>query len=155
MASSEDFRTLLYQEIEAQFDGDYNVLIEALAEMNSGSSTVGSQMITALGSETVFNNALHAFKELEGESDKYYPQIFIPSYEELKAKHETGELPDLFSTTHTPTIVIHVEDQDNQLVTGYQLDSETGELVALANLIDEEYSTQNEVWAISVNEKIL
>lgn len=152
LASSSDFRALLYHEIEAQFDGDYNVLVEALATMNSGSSTVGAQMITALGSEAVFSNALHAFKNLDGEPP-YYPQIFIPSYETLIDKYQSGELPDLFSTAHTPTIVVYVADQEGEsTLPGYQLDMETGELIALSNPIDEEYTENHEVWVLSLNE---
>ncbi|WPR77727.1 hypothetical protein [Algoriphagus sp. NG3] len=69
---NKNFKEFLYGEIEKQFDGDYNVLIDVLLEknVNSKSKAVGF-------SKRIID---------EFQSQDIYPQIFIPFYEELKAE---------------------------------------------------------------------
>jgi hypothetical protein len=78
-----------------------------------------------------------------------YPQIFIPNYEELKKRGIIG--------SKNPTIFIYnsfrkAEDRKEGSFPSYAVD-EKGQLMNIAS-VNEEYAKNNEVWVISINERI-
>lgn len=77
--------------------------------------------------------------EISVRGNKYYPQLFIPFYNEIK---------DLKSE---PILVLNLGEGQGKYI-GYSL-NEQNELVELPFLIDEEYAKKNEVWVISINER--
>lgn len=76
-------------------------------------------------------------------NDKY-PQIFIPFYEELRGKKKIG--------VSEPVVVIYVDENENDEYEGYFFNN--GLLQKLNFLIREEYARTNEVWVISINERV-
>ena len=146
-----NFRAMLYEEIEKKFDGDNNVLIKTIEE-NANKMNINFEQSIADG----FNNsgakldqarnAINAFKNIE--KQEYYPQVFIPLFEEKKQKGKLG--------INNPTIVIFNGDEKRGIqngLTGYTFDS-NGKIITISN-IKEEYVKNNEVWVISLNERTI
>lgn len=127
----ENFKEFLYGEIEKQFDGDYNVLIDVLLEKNVNSKS----------KELEFSKRVT--DELQGQD--IYPQVFIPFYEELKANEILG--------SKDPIVVFHTPDETIREYPGYTL-NDKNELQELDFLISEEFAMQNEIWVISPNERV-
>jgi hypothetical protein len=125
------FKEFLYGEIEKQFDGDYNVLIDVLLEKNTSSKS------KVLGFSSRLTDELQA--------QDIYPQVFIPFYEELKAEGILG--------SKDPIVVFHTTDETIREYPGYTL-NDKGELQKLDFLISENFAKQNEIWVISPNERV-
>lgn len=87
--NNDSFKILLYKEVEKQFDGDYNVLIETLLN----DSDVFSLDISSSSNRVNF----------EMQDEGIYPHVFIPFYEELKSKGVLG--------TKDPIVVFHNSDE--------------------------------------------
>jgi hypothetical protein len=135
-----EFRKNFYSSIEESFDGERNVLFKTLLEIDKNQTNAKK-----LNDKLLTNSAdvLNAFNSIDGKN--YYPQVFIPYYDELKGK---GKL-----STKSPTLVIYTNDSPNSLYPGYSLNNE-GNLVELKTLISEDYAKENEVWVISINERV-
>jgi hypothetical protein len=96
-----NFRKMVYTEIDKKFDGDFNVLVNTLGENASKMNinlvqNVAKNMGNASDMMANAQNAMNAFKNIEG--NEYYPQVYIPFFEELKKSGKLG--------TNNPTIVI-------------------------------------------------
>lgn len=126
-----NFREFLYGEIEKQFDGDYNVLIDVLLEKNVSSKSKALE----------FSKRTTDAMQDQG----VYPQLFIPFYEELKAEGTLG--------SKDPIIVFHTSDETIREYPGYIL-NDKDELQKLEYLISEEFAMKNEIWVISPNERV-
>jgi len=92
----------------------------------------------------------NAFKNIEEEN--FYPQVYIPFYEELK-ENKTNTNSRTLSTDKNPTIVVYTGDESQEVYEGFTLD-EQGNLKELGRTIDEEYAQNNEVWVISLSETV-
>lgn len=150
IADDPEFREIVYKEIEKQFDGDYNVLFETLSQVQtSDQSTIGARMAATSKIDEKLYLAMEAFKSIEGKD--YYPQIYIPFYEELKEKKVSSNAKVL-SPENEPVIVLFTGDDSQDAYPGYQL-NEGGELEVTGFMVDEEYAQNNEVWVISLNER--
>ncbi len=137
----ENVRNTIYSNIENKFDGENEVLIKTLIEKKVISNN--SEFVSSTDLENIGIN-LAAFKNIE--SQNYFPQIFIPFYDELKAK---GKLND-----GSPIIVPFVSGTENlNGYIGYTLNSNF-KIEKLNFLIDEVFAQNNEVWVISLNEKV-
>lgn len=127
----EDFKDFLYDEVEKQFDGDYNVLIDVLLAHSADPSA----------KELDFSKraavAMH--------DQETYQQIFIPFFEELKTKEILG--------TKEPILVFHTPDETVREYPGYTL-NDKGTLQEVDFLISEEFAMNNEIWVISPNERV-
>ena len=148
-SKNSNFRRMVYTEIEKRFDGDEDVLIKTLEE-NASRMNVNLVQNIAKGmrksSETLVNaeSVLKAFSNIEG--NEYYPQVYIPFFEELK---KTGKIG-----VSTPTIAIfngNSKDSKENGAPGYIIDDE-GNIKQIAN-VKEDYAKNNEVWVISLNER--
>lgn len=150
IADDPEFREIVYKEIEKQFDGDYNVLFETLSQVQtSDQSTIGARMAATSEIDEKLYLAMEAFKNIEGID--YFPQIYIPFYEELKEKKVSSNAKVL-SPENEPVIVLFTGDDSQDVYPGYQL-NESGELEETGFMIDEEFAQNNEVWVISLNER--
>lgn len=147
VAKEPEFREMLYQEIEKQFDGDYNVLFETLANSTIDNVPTGARMATTVITEYDIYEALEAFKGIEGAD--FYPQIYIPFYEELKEQKTNSRV---LTTDSNPVIVLFSGDDSQDVFPGYRL-NDSGELEATGFMVDEAYAMNNEVWVISLNER--
>lgn len=146
LGKEEAFRKLMYEKIEQKFDGDYNVLFHHLSKATINGSPVLDKMMQASGSARVrisAENAMNAFINFDGED--FYPQIYIPFYEELKQRGKIGVSPAI--------IAIHPGDDNINQVPGYTL-NERNELIESGIMLDEAYAKGNEVWVISLNERV-
>ena len=143
-------RNLLYTEIERRFDGDNNVLLKTLFQRGVEEN---QQALLAIKEEML--NDINIFKNITVNNftiidkltgKKYYPQLFIPSY---KRRPLVGE---------NPVLVLHDGEDASDYIDGKVqlkgfLAKENG-LERLDFLIDEQYTMENEVWVISINEKV-
>lgn len=134
-----DFKANLYAAIEESFDGERNVLFKTLLREDKNPIHARKLQGELLNSRQAIMNA---FMNLDGKN--YYPQVFIPFYDELKA---TGKL-----SIKIPTLVIYTHDSPNSLYQGYSLDHK-GNLLQ-TQLISEAYAKENEVWIVSLNERV-
>jgi hypothetical protein len=138
------FRQLLYKKIEERFDGDYNVLFNQLGEITLNGAKVLDHMQRASTSGRVSaRHAMNAFFNIKGVD--FFPQVFIPFYEDLEAAGKLGK--------QEVTIVIHPGDDTVNEAPGYAL-NERNELVPTGRMIDADYLRNNEVWVISLNERV-
>jgi hypothetical protein len=151
LSKDSEFRQMVYDEIDKQFDGDFNVLFETLsATPGSDNSIYGIKMAKTFNSPHIFSTALHAFKDIE--ETNYFPQIYIPFYEELKERKSSAN-SRLLSVESDPVIIFLIGgDSKDDVFTGYKMD-ESGELIEAGIMVDEAYAMENEVWVISLNER--
>lgn len=139
LISELEFRTNIYTTIEEKFDGESNVLFKTLLDesknpnyakkLNSKSGRAGS-------------NLLSPFINIDG--NNYFPQIYIPFYDELKADGKIGK--------EAPRIVIYTNDSPNSSYQSYRIDKQ-GNLID-DMLVTEEFAKENELWIISINERV-
>lgn len=128
------FRDLVYTAVARRFDGDDNVLLSDLiweAEQ--------TQIVNPSSPEWIaFKAKVASFQNINGTT--YYPQIFIPNYQD-------GALP-----TSTVTMVIYESDLSRTQLPAYQLDW-NGDLT-VNGTVDETFTETNEVWVLSINERV-
>lgn len=131
-------RNLVYNEVEKQFDGDDNVLFSKLIQDQSPNGRL-------IKSETVQKaaTASKAFESVDA-LDPVFPQIYIPFYEELKSSGTLGG--------HTPVFVL--VDGTPSKDSKYQAYSFENGLLVGKGFISEDFATKNEVWVISINERV-
>ena len=126
-AQNEAFESRVHDLAGQRFDGETTVLLEDLAD--------------EMPLRKKFAEKLAAFRNIDG--NNYYPQIFIPDYENYYQKE--GE----------PVVVIYVTDQPSRDGTfsymGYKMGN--GGLVEYA-MIDEAALQQERVWVLSINENV-
>ncbi|NJN40912.1 MAG: hypothetical protein HC811_00370 [Flammeovirgaceae bacterium] len=139
MNKDKEFRSILYSFVEEAFDGEHNVLFKHLME-----ETKNPTHARMLGNKLVGEklDILNAFSNIKGKN--YYPQIFIPFYDELKAK---GKL-----STKDPVLVVYTIDSQNSIYQGYSLDTD-GNLIETQD-VSEAFAKENEVWVVSLNERV-
>lgn len=135
-------RAYLYGKIEKRFDGETNVLIESLINENpTYSARISNNLSSLFGNEGNLDNYLASFKNIKGSN--YYPQLFIPFYDELKSANRIG--------IANPVLVI-ATGADQYSFTAYQ--NVNGKIIELPNKVDELFAKQSEVWVISINERV-
>ncbi len=134
------FRSLVYEEIEKQFDGDYNVLLETVRDRRMEANRGGGQELS---------DALICFTQTYVLEEKLYPQIYIPFYESVRKRKEASR----GSEETQPYILLYDGDEGREVWPGYTID-EAGELVEAGINIDETFAEEHEVWVISINERI-
>lgn len=129
--NDEEFKLKVYQHVEEQFDGDFNVLLTSLL------SNSQIQKSANLGEAA---RMLDTFNE-----ESEHPQIYIPFYEELKEQGILGK--------NEPILVINENDESVNEYPGYVLD-DSGNLVQLDFLVSEQIATKKEVWVVGLNERV-
>lgn len=131
LMQEEEFKSFVYTEIEKKFDGDYNILFKNIDDKFRTAEVLKSE--EALNSKGFFENL------------NRYPQIYIPFYEELKRKGKLGKKP--------PVILIYTDEHENGEYEGYNLERD-GSLNRLNFMINEKFAENNEVWVLSLNERV-
>ena len=135
-------KALIYAGIEKQFDGDHNVLIHSMMAANTNATlNEAKQRITLFNSQSNLKTITgEDFAIIDKETqNRYYPQIYVPSFEKVK------------SLNSDPILVIGLEEKETY--TGYVLDIK-GNLVKHDRIIDEAFSMDHEVWAITISENV-
>lgn len=143
LSTNSDFKEVLYTEVAKQFDGDNDVLIitliDELAKVNSELAINLRQV----------EPSLNKFKNIEGEN--YYPQIFIPNFEQLGHKnYANGRVRE---SNDPPVMVFYNGDETIEELPGYTIGND-GSIVKLGIQVDEAYANEHEVWVISINERV-
>lgn len=141
------FRSQCYTWMDTHFDGDNDVLFETIHDNytnnNNDYATLVNQRLSSKYSSSALSTAYQAFNNIDGEN--YYPQLFIPYYEELKSDNVIG--------TMSPVLVISpIDDPTKTSYTGYQMIN--GSLEELPTQIDEDYAKRHEVWVLSLSERV-
>lgn len=144
LVNNQSFKNILYDKIEEQFDGDYNVLFKDLVtECVNNNIDVIHQMkiyLQYIGEDSCrLDTALHAFDNIDGHH--YYIQIFIPSFEDREN-----------FTANSPVCISYNGNEEFTTFSGYSIDE--NERLTIINSIDEDYSETNEVWVVSLNENV-
>lgn len=136
-SQSSEIRESIYSKIENKFDGDFNVLFNDIIDADLGSRTIYAE----LSSEVSTNITM--FQKVSPE-EIIHPQIYIPFYEELKGANLIG--------TQSPVLIFRdgAPDEDGQY-DGYEYFNDN---LYLIGKISEDYALKNEVWVISVNERV-
>ena len=85
MSNNQDFIDILHNNVDEQFDGDYNVLFNDLVtECNNNNIDLVYQMMLYLNSNSIdsslLTTALAAFDDIE--RNTYYIQVYIPNFED-------------------------------------------------------------------------
>lgn len=147
-SQNSEFKELLYSEIDRQFDGDNNVLLQMLIDRSaSGKINLISETDQFLSRNNVDGNvtkSMRAFEDLGNEKLTLYPQIFIPFYEELRRTNK-------IDNGQGPVIVIFDGNESVDKEIGYQL--EKNGIKQLETFVDEKFLRNNEVWVISLNDR--
>jgi hypothetical protein len=137
-----NFRNLVYSEIEKKFDGDYNVLTKTLDQKSRSINIKLNESIRKADENSSEEDALSAFANIDGKS--YNPQVFIPFYEELKKIGKLG-------IANPVLVVFNGKREEKDLEEGYTL--ENGKINKLTFSIDEEYAKTHEVWVLSISDR--
>ncbi|WP_449397867.1 hypothetical protein [Chryseobacterium wanjuense] len=123
-------RNEIYTELEKNIDGDDNALID-----------IFYKKVPALYNNAGFKNSLLAFNDLEG--SKYFPQIFVSNYKNLKTTGRIGKSNPILS-------VFYTGDEVPTSAKAYRLNaSGNWEFV---KMVDEKAIENEEVWVFSLNE---
>ncbi len=141
LALNQQDRQMVYQEVEKQFDGDYNVLLETLiAQKMAANRSKPNETLQ------VFDRQIKDFTQqvMKESKEQVYPQIFIPFYEDLKQKGKLGTAPPVLVFRDGPPTT-------DGKYRGYAF--KDGELVDRGS-ISEEFARENEVWVLSLNERV-
>lgn len=141
------FRSQCYTWMDTHFDGDNDVLFKTIHDNytnnNNDYATLVNQRLSSKYTSSALSNAYQAFNNIDGEN--YYPQLFIPYYEELKADNIIG--------TAAPILIISaIDDPTTTSYIGYQLNN--GTLEELPFPISENYAKGHEVWVMSLSERV-
>jgi hypothetical protein len=138
------FRTFVYSEVGKKFDGESNVLIKELAssEEPATSRLFNDALSRTVGGKSQANEVLAAFAGVD-HGQTAYPHLFIPFYDELTIQKRIGV---------SEPIIVPAALSDTPDFKGYRA-TETG-LVEVDFRIDEEFARTNEVWVITMNERV-
>ncbi|MCE7863255.1 MAG: hypothetical protein DYG99_06910 [Bacteroidetes bacterium CHB5] len=139
MQNESGFRADLYAAVEEAFDGEKNVLFKTLMDDSRNPKNARSLKDNL---QQLNSNALTAFNNIEG--NNYYPQVYIPFYDELKALGKLGK--------EKPHLVVYTHDSPSSLYQSYTTDKH-GNLIA-DRLVSEDFAKNNEVWVVSINERV-
>lgn len=132
--SNTQVRAVVRYMVGWQFDGDTNALWSDII-----SEAEASDIVDPWDPDWVaLKNAVAQFQNVDGYN--YDPQVYIPNYDE-------GIVP-----ASTVTMAVAPADETATSTTGYQLDWGGGAMPVAT--IDEAYVATNEVWVLSVNERI-
>lgn len=135
LSASSIFRELVYKEVSKKFDGDDNSLLNYL-----------NNRYKSIGLKNAFVNSEYESIISTLNERGLYPQIYIPQFEETKLKSIKNDVPiyiiDAFNT----------DDSDEQFK-AYYIDI-SGEIQETEFLIDEDFAGENEVWVVSLNERV-
>lgn len=127
---SAESRNTIYSELEKNIDGDDNALVE-----------IFYKNIPALFNNVDFKNSLASFDDLEG--SKYFPQIFIYNYKNLKSAGQIGASNPILT-------VFYTGDETQTSAKAYKLNaSGNWEFV---KMVDEQTLNNEEIWVVSLNE---
>ncbi|HEX9983743.1 MAG TPA: discoidin domain-containing protein [Thermoanaerobaculia bacterium] len=132
-AQNPNFQSVVRNGVSAQFDGDDNVLLSDViwqAESWGAVDPYSSEWQS-------FVSQVNAFGNVNGET--YYPQIYIPHY---------GE----YFPSGNVTVVVIDPDPNVESVPAYQFDGSG--YATLIGYVDESYAMSNEVWVLSLNERV-
>lgn len=146
-SDDKSFKDSCYFHVGQQFDGDNNALIKTLTDKYSyqgkSFSDIASSQLSGLYSSATIYSALMAFMNID--SRNFYPQVYIPFFQELKSQGLLG--------VSEPILIISAIDQPNEYsFDGFQFIN--GKIVKLNFKIDETFASKNEVWVISLNERV-
>lgn len=146
LSKSESARSNIYKLVQNQFDGDYNVLFKDILDDNSIEPSARLESLNNHSKVTKedINEALSSFLGIE-DSMNYYPQIYIPFYEEMSASGKLG--------SEDPVIIVHLSDTTGNSFTGFQ-SSDDNDLITTDFLVDESFAQNHEVWVLSINERV-
>ena len=127
-AKSEVFTSRVIEMAGERFDGETNVLVR--------------NVLASDASSRKWQGHLSAFQNIEG--DNYYPQIYIPDYEDYDEK--SGE----------PVVVIHVSDQPTRdgdfIYDAFKL-NEKGRLSFYRRVTEADVDRER-IWVFSLNENV-
>ena len=136
----DEFRQVVYDMVDSRFDDDTNVLLQDLVEVEYSDSVINSTMVSIASN-------LEAFKDLD--DYHYYPQIFIPFFDHHVQNN------GLWNSGLVNVIYLDVAasaDTLGPVLQGVLLDG-TG-LSSIVNGVDSAYAYNNEVWVLSLNERV-
>jgi hypothetical protein len=150
LVNDESIKEFVYEQVERRFDGDYNVLIEHLIDSIGQSYSAGRISSISAKSIQEIDLSLEQFKGIG--QNNYYPQIYIPFFESLQIRR-IGQSNAKLAMEKPPLFVLYAGNESQEIYEGYQLNDD-GELAEIGILIDEAYAQNNEVWVISLNERV-
>ena len=137
ISKEQSTRSELYTKIEARFDGETNTLFKSLIETSSKQRSNRNEFV----SKTI--EAIEIFQSIT-QSEIVHPQIYIPYYAELSSVGKIGIVnPIIIFRDGPPTI--------DELYKGFVFQNDD---LYYVGKISEQYAMQNEVWVISVNERV-
>ncbi|WP_165945167.1 discoidin domain-containing protein [Micromonospora sp. KC723] len=134
-AADTQVRALVRNIVARQFDGDTNALWSTVIQEAEESYIVDPYASDWLA----LKDAVAQFHNIDGY--RFDPQVYIPNFDE-------GIVP-----ASTVTMAVAPADQNATSTTGYRLD-QSGNVETISSPIDETYVETNEVWVLSVNERI-
>ena len=145
LAQNEEFVNFVHSKAAKKFGGEYQVLIETLKKEPKWATLLNTPEI---------NEGLNAFKNLDGQY--FFPQIFIP-----KMQHDEEENSsrgnNLDGSNSDISFVVFGGELPTDITTypgGNYPNLKLGANNTLINsgVANEQYSEDNEVWVISLNE---
>lgn len=153
LSKNEDFRKVVFQGAEKEFDGDYNVLLSAVdEELQKTGTSLMSELINSINSnqsisrsrdleaiavyneQSILSEAINGFDYYD---EKAFIQIYIPFIDNFNE-----------NTKQYPIIVLGLDDEETGI--GYQTnDGKNYEQI----IVTEQMARKNLTWVISVNEE--
>ena len=147
-----EFRASVYEGVDQEFDGETNVLIEKLLDINPKADVIKHGVNNFLQKDGIshnFENLINAFDFRAINAEKYFPQIGVAFYREfVEPTVVQGKNMD-----QLPIIAINDALEGEEGLTGYRLDA-TGNIIQMDELITEDFARKNEVWVIGLNERV-
>lgn len=148
LSENPETKELVINEVAKRFDGDYNTLFSTLTHDQNNNARIAS--VLTQDDEDAMTVAIQKLAEAAGE--EIFPQIYIPYFETLEEQGESASAR-LANSTTSPIVVIYDGDETQTEWIGYRL-NDLGEFEDVGFPITVDYAENNEVWVVSINERI-
>jgi hypothetical protein len=104
--------------------------------------------IKVMNNENNIANTKHIYESFRNiDKQEYFPQVFIPNYSNLKKLGKIGK--------QKPYIYIFNGDEDDNKAENYKGYQISNGKIAEKTGINEKFANENEVWVISINERVI
>jgi len=125
-----------------QFDGDYNVLVKDIIQINKVKSVINLPEVA------------QALNDLKGiGSENYYPQVYVPRLLNRNQLQVGPTTLDVGGEKENIEFVLYDGNEEVIELPAWELD-DNDVLVQNGTLVDEIYLIENPVWVISLNESV-
>jgi hypothetical protein len=149
LSNDATLRRIIYKEVAKKFDGEYNVLIKTLIDASKKENydlegKLNENMPNGQNVQTLLSSFIRKGKQR-------YAHLYIPSFDKVVPNDlKSGKVLNVRGYGY-PTLISRTDNEAQIVFEGTMYNGSTYQTVSG---VDEPYSLRNEVWVMSVNERV-